>query len=85
MLSPATEGASADPATPVRSTTKRKAPTRKTADPSASPTPGAEESIRGKKKATLKVVSEETVERDDEGNEESPSKKLKADASEDQE
>jgi len=83
-LSPATERASADPATPARSATKRKAPTRKTADPPASPTPGAE-SGGGKKKATTKTVSEEDVERDDEADEESPSKKRKADEIEDQE
>jgi len=80
-LSPATEGTGGDPATPVRSTTKRKAPARKTAD--ASPTPGAESGL-GKKKATSKVVSEEAVAGGDEDGEESPSKKLKASESEDQ-
>jgi hypothetical protein len=83
-LSPATERAGGDPATPVRSTTKRKKPARKTADPSASPTPGAE-SGAGKKKATSKAASDEAVEDGDEGSEESPSKKLKAGESEDQE
>ena len=76
-LSPATEGASADPATPARSATKRKAPASKAADPTASPTPGAE-SGRGKKKAAAKAASEE---RDDEDDEQSPTKKAKVDAS----
>jgi hypothetical protein len=81
-LSPATEGAGADPATPARSATKRKAPaSNKKADPSASPTPGAE-SGRGKKKAAAKAVSEEAVERDaEDGDDESPTKKAKVDAS----
>lgn len=79
-LSPATEGAGADPATPVRSATKRKALAGKAADPTASPTPGAE-SGRGKKKAAAaaKVLSEEVVERDDEDDEQSPAKKTKVD------
>jgi hypothetical protein len=80
-LSPATEGAGADPATPARSATKRKAPASKAADPTASPTPGAE-SGRGKKKATaVKAASEEAAERDDEDDEQSPTKKVKVDAS----
>ena len=84
-LSPATEGVSADPATPARSATKRKAPASKAADPTASPTPGAE-SGRGKKKAAAKAVSEEAAERDSEDHDdESPTKKAKVDANEDQE
>jgi hypothetical protein len=81
-LSLATEGASADPATPARSVTKRKAPaSNKKADPTASPTPGAE-SGRGKKKTAAKAVSEEAVERDAEDyDDESPTKKTRVDAS----
>lgn len=82
-LSLATEGAGADPATPARSATKRKAPaSNKKADPTASPTPGAE-SGRGKKKVVAKAVSEEAVEREaeDDDDDESPTKKAKVDAS----
>lgn len=83
-LAPATEGTSAVPSTPIRSATKRKAPGSKTADPSDSPTPGAERG-RGKKKAAAaaKAVSEEAAERDDEDDddEKSPAKKAKVDAS----
>lgn len=75
-LAPATEGTSAVPSTPIRSATKRKAPGSKTADPSDSPTPGAERG-RGKKKAAA------AAERDDEDDddEKSPAKKAKVDAS----
>ena len=95
-LSPATEGAGADPATPVRSVTKRKALAGKAVDPTASPTPGAE-SARGKKKAAAaaaaaakaaaakaaaaKAVSEEAMEHDDEDDGQSPAKKTKVDVS----
>ena len=73
--------------TPARSATKRKAPASKTADLSASPTPGTERG-RGKKKAAAaaaaKAVSEEAVERDDEDDDEqSPAKKVKVEATED--
>lgn len=79
-LSPAIEGAGADPATPVRSATKRKALAGKAADSTASPTPGAE-SARGKKKAAAatKAASEEAVEGDDEDDGQSPTKKAKVD------
>lgn len=79
-LSPATEGAGADPATPARGATKRKAPASKAADPTASPTPGTE-SGRGKKKAAaVKAVSDEAAKRN-EDDEQSPTKKAKVDAS----
>jgi hypothetical protein len=82
LLAPATlEGGGSTPATPVRSATKRKAPTPKVAGPSASPTPGTENG-RKKKKVTSKTMSEEAVmERDDEDDEEMPTKIAKVDHS----
>jgi hypothetical protein len=82
LLAPATlEGGTSTPATPVRSATKRKAPTpEKVANASASPIPGAENDR--KKKVTSKAASEEAVvERDDGEDEESPVKKAKVDES----
>jgi hypothetical protein len=82
LLAPATlEEGTSTPGTPVRSATKRKAPTpKKVANASASPTPGAENGR--KKKVTSKAASEEAVmERDDGNDEESPAKKAKVDES----